>query len=268
LLRRRFDVIRPEQFEDVLREPRRRPAVLITFDDGYRDNYDFAVPALAGEGLAAAFFIATKPLETGWGLWTSELWRLANRLPAGPLELADGAPEHLPANRAARRSALRAMTRWLSSLTDAARESALDQLARRVGVPRGEGLEESFVTPAHLSQMRDAGMTIGAHTRSHPHLDRLDPTYHSEELASSRRDLERALGHPVTWFAYPNPGGAAPALESTRKSVSDARFTYAFTSHPGPIGDVDRLMVPRVGVYRGEQERLLFDLVDTLGRTS
>lgn len=266
MLRENFDVIRPQQIEDALSQESLRLPVLITFDDGYRDNHELAVPALLEQGLAAVFFIATGPLVIQRGLWTSELWRLGSRLPAGPLGLPPGAPGQMPQNGNGRRAVMRALTRWMSSCREGAREHALDHLARRAGVPRGEGLENSFLTPAHLRQMRDAGMALGAHTRSHPHLDRLDPRYHAEETKSSRRDLESLLGHPVTWFAYPNPGGHAPSLEASRTSVKDSGFTHAFTSQPRPIlAGVDRLMLPRVGVYRGEQEETLFAVADTIG---
>ena len=78
------------------------------------------------------------------------------------------------------------------------------------------------MTPAHLRRMRQAGMGIGAHTRSHPHLDRLPPELHAEEVSGSRADLEQILEEPVTDFAYPNPGGGGEALPPARASVEKA----------------------------------------------
>lgn len=262
-LARRFVVGSPDELPSLIdRGPAAPLAVLLTFDDGYRDNHDVATPLLREEGLTAAFFVTTGPLSSGRGLWISELWRLATALPAGPLALPEGAPRIVPAGESERRRWRREMTAWLSAQVAPDREAALDQLAARAGRPRGKGLECSFLEPGHLRSMRLAGMTIGAHTRSHPHLDRLDPAHHDEEVAGARRDLEAILGEPVRQMAYPNPGGGGPVGPLARAAAERAGFDAVFTSIPDPIPLApDLLRLPRLGVYAGEQERTLFDVL-------
>ena len=259
----RFVVGGPDELPALIdRGPAAPLAAILTFDDGYRDNHDVALPILREEGVPAAFFITTGPLASRRGLWISELWQLAASLPAGPLNLPENAPRIVPAGPGERRRWRRAMTVWLSAATSGAREAALDVLAARAGVARGEGLAGTFLDPGQVRAMHHAGMTIGAHTRTHPHLDRLEPSQHAEEVAGAREDLEALLGAPVRHFAYPNPGGGGPVGAVARASVERAGFSAAFTSIPDPMRLApDALRLPRLGVYAGDQERVLFDVL-------
>jgi peptidoglycan/xylan/chitin deacetylase (PgdA/CDA1 family) len=259
----RFLIGSPDELPALIgRGPTAPLAAILTFDDGYRDNHDVALPILREEGVQAAFFVTTGPLASRRGLWISELWRLSAALPPGPADLPEDAPRTVPAGPGERRAWRRAMTAWLSAAPAAAREAALDALAARAGVQRGEGLAESFLQPGQVRAMHHAGMTIGAHTRSHPHLDRLDPAEHAEEVSGARQDLEALLGAPVRHFAYPNPGGGGPVGAAARAAVERAGFSAAFTSIPDPMRVApDALRLPRLGVYAGDQERVLFDVL-------
>ncbi len=265
LLGRRFEFRTLDELEPLLDGSAAgdRPAVFVTFDDGYRDNHDVALPLLRAAGARATFYVTTGPLASGRGLWISELYRLVPRLPAGPLELdVEGGPLDVPADPAARTPVRRTLTRRLAAMTAADRERALDRMAGAAGVPRGEGLAGSFMTPDQLRALRAAGMLVGAHTRSHPHLALLEPAAHADEVAGSRRDLEAILGEPVEHFAYPNPGGGGAVPDAARTSAAAAGFRTAVTSRPGPlVPGADRLRLPRVGVYAGRQQELLFGLI-------
>ncbi len=243
----------------------RRLAIAITFDDGFRDNYTTAFPILCEFGLRASFFITTGPLISGLGLWISELWRIMPQLSEGqmlPPKLLPG-EEQVPPPGAEREQLRRRITRRFAGLTAPCREAFLDDLARLAGIPRGEGLSESFVTPEQIRQMRAAGMLIGAHSRSHPHLDHLAVEHHAEEVDASRDDLAKILGEPIRHFAYPNPSGGGRFAELAVASIRRADFVTALTSSPGPINEKTTLLrLPRLGVYAGAQEKLLFALLD------
>jgi peptidoglycan/xylan/chitin deacetylase (PgdA/CDA1 family) len=238
------------------------PAAAITFDDGYRDNADTALPILRELDVPATFFVTTGPLTRGHGLWVSELWRLIPRLPDGSLTVDGGEPLEIPANPARRGPLRRRLTRRFAAMTLERREAALDRLASRAGLERGAGLEASFCRPEDLRALQAGGMTVGAHTRGHPHLESLPPEDHDAEVAGSREDLERLLDAPVRHFAYPNPGGTGRFPAPVRQAVERAGFTTACTSAPAPLQPgTDLLRLPRLGVYAGAQERQLFALL-------
>lgn len=246
----------------------------ITFDDGYRDNHDVALPILREEGAVAAFYVTTDPIRSGHGLWISELFRLVRQLPAGPLGidgLALDTPgvDAVPAEASQRTPLRRALTRHMSGLRREAREALLDALASRAGVARGEGLAASFMTPEHIVALRRAGMVVGAHTRSHPHLDMLDEAHHDDEIRGSKAALEEILGEPVQDFAYPNPGAGKGVSPTARRSVERCGFETAVTSVTAPLGaDADPLRLPRIGVYAGVQEGLLFRVLGNVATTA
>ncbi len=261
-LKARFEFATLDDLQSGALPRKGRRAVVITFDDGYKDNHDVALPILQDEGARATFYVTTGPLAPGATFWISELWRLARALPPGNIDLPAGAPANVPADAPGRTAFRRAMTRFLSGVTAAAREQVLDRLAARAGLARGAGLEGAFMTPDDLRRLRDAGMTVGAHTRTHPHLNRVDAAEHEGEVNGSRRDLEDALGERVRHFAYPNPSSGGPVTEQARRSVVDAGFETAVTSFPAPLRPgADLLRLPRLGVYAGDQDRVLFGLL-------
>jgi peptidoglycan/xylan/chitin deacetylase (PgdA/CDA1 family) len=239
--------------------------VLITFDDGYIDNYETAAPILAEERARAAFYIATRPLKAGSWLWTSELWRLLPRLPVGDIAIVPDQVVTIPSDKMERQKVGRRLTVLLSAMSDEQRDGVLMELWHRCGLTRGDGLEGTFVTPQHVRDMRAAGMTIGAHTRSHPQLDLLPPEFREAELDGSRTDLEGILQEPVSHLAYPNPGGNGTIAPPVRNVAERCGFQTAVTSVTGQIApETDLLRLPRLGVYAGAQEQLLFDTLRQL----
>jgi len=271
LLADQFQVCSLDEIPELLsQEPRNgtRLSVVITFDDGYRDNYEIALPILVEEGVSATFYVTTQPLRSGQGLWFSELWRLVLRLPTKTLRLPPPtAPIRVPESRQDRYKLWQKLTVSFSSLPSVQREEILNELAACAKVVRGEGLGDSFLTVEHLREMRKAGMIIGAHTDSHPHLDRLDASYHDEEVTRSRQILESCLGEPVVHFSYPNPGGGQVVCPAAGLAVQRAGFRTAVTSTAAPISDDrDLLCLPRIGVYMGKQEQLFFYLLSQFSK--
>jgi peptidoglycan/xylan/chitin deacetylase (PgdA/CDA1 family) len=260
ILKRRFQFVPMDEI------PRRAtggtnaaPCVAITFDDGYRDNHDVALPILLEEGAVATFYVTSRPVEEGRYFWISELRRLVPRLPHGLISAPDIGAIQVPVAGADRTVLRRDLTQRLSALPERAREKVIDAFATACGVPRGEGLDGTFVRPEHLLAFRRAGMAIGGHTQTHPHLDRLELEYVASEIRDGKRDLETILGETLDHFAYPNPGGGGRNEASVRAALKDAGYRTAVTSNPGPLSrTVDPLGLPRLGVYAGDQERTLF----------
>jgi peptidoglycan/xylan/chitin deacetylase (PgdA/CDA1 family) len=195
-------------------------ALAITFDDGYADNHDLAMPILRRHGLCATFFIATGYLDGGcmWNDIVIEAVR-RTRLPAldlgalhrpglGRLELGDDA---------LRRKAVSAILDAIKYLPNEARVAAAETVAERAQVvPR----RDLMMQPAQVAAMAAAGMQIGAHTVSHPILARLDDAQAERELAQSKDELQSLLARPVTLFAYPN---GKPGQDYGRRDVTLAR---------------------------------------------
>jgi peptidoglycan/xylan/chitin deacetylase (PgdA/CDA1 family) len=107
--------------------------------------------------------------------------------------------------------------------------------------------EPGFVSAAQVRELDAAGMDIGAHTRDHVDLPGLASVQLDDEVAGSRRDLERLLGHPVAAFAYPAGRFDAAAIEAVRR----ARFALAVTTQPGSEeSSLHPFELPRIRVGR------------------
>lgn len=260
VLKRRFQIV---PMHEILRRATGgvggAPCVAITFDDGYLDNHDVALPILIEEGAVATFYVTSRPVEQGRYFWISELRRLVPRLPGGSIAAPGIGEIEVPAAGADRTLLRRDLTQRLSALPERAREKVIDAFATACRVPRGEGLDGTFLRPEHLLAFRRAGMTVGGHTRTHPHLDRLEMEYVASEIRDGKGDLEKILGETLDHFAYPNPGGGGRNESSVRAALHDAGYRTAVTSNPEPLSrNADPLGLPRLGVYAGDQERTLF----------
>lgn len=108
---------------------------------------------------------------------------------------------------------------------------------------------QGYLSAGQILEMDRAGMEIDAHTRTHVDLTTLSPDRLTAEVAGSKDDLERLLGHEVSGFCYP----AGRFTDAVVKAVAAAGYRDATTTELGltaPGADVLRL--PRVRVFRGE----------------
>jgi peptidoglycan/xylan/chitin deacetylase (PgdA/CDA1 family) len=101
---------------------------------------------------------------------------------------------------------------------------------------RISGPDTSFFTWGQLKRLERLGVEIGSHTVSHPDLTILPASQALAELHTSRRVLEKHLGHPVQWLAYPAGAENASVVELARR----AGYVLAVTTNPGTDQDAAR----------------------------
>lgn len=176
-------------------------AAAITFDDGYADNAAIVAPMLARLRLTATFFIATGFLDGG-RMWNDTVIESIRMYPDGVLDLeALGCGIWPCSDVASRVAAIDGLLNALKYLPQAVRQSKVDAIAHAVGLPARSNL---MMTRQEVREVRRYGMSIGAHTVSHPILTTLGPEAARAEIAESRLDLEETLGERIKLFAYPN----------------------------------------------------------------
>jgi peptidoglycan/xylan/chitin deacetylase (PgdA/CDA1 family) len=178
-----------------------RGALCITFDDGYADNYDVALPVLLRHGLAATFFVATDFLDGGC-MFNDVVIEALRRARSAHLDLDDlGLGRHPLGSDGQRVGAIdRILARLKYFEPERRRRVALD-IAKRAGsrVP-----SDLMMTSAQVRALHAAGMEIGAHTVTHPILAEIPLERARHEMEASRARLEQITGAPVRLFAYPN----------------------------------------------------------------
>ena len=176
-------------------------AASITFDDGYADNHQGALPILQRHGLRATFFIATGFLDGGL-MWNDSLIASVRACKLPLLDLTSlGLGRHTLATLEERRSAVAALIAKIKYRSMAQRVSLTEHIARlaRVALPH-----DLMLTSLEVKALRQADMQIGAHTVSHPILARLPAATAQQEIAGSKLFLEQLLSERVSLFAYPN----------------------------------------------------------------
>src|SRR5206468_10385466 len=133
----------------------------------------------------------------------------------------------------------------LKAVPNPARLPALDPLipALHPGAPEPKRLMPSW---DEVGALRGLGFSIGAHTVTHPILSRLAPAQAWEEIQGSKAAIEKALGEPVSAFAYPN-GGVGDYNDTVKELVHAAGFSCAVTTRRG-LNDSD---TPALELRRG-----------------
>jgi peptidoglycan/xylan/chitin deacetylase (PgdA/CDA1 family) len=118
-----------------------------------------------------------------------------------------------------------------------------------------------MMTWAHVRELSRNGMTIGAHTVSHPNLPNTPSREATAEIAGSRDMIAAAIGAPAVHFSYPNGRGSAHVTEEIRTLVQRLGFRSAVTSVPGCVRTgADPWALRRVGVYNRHRHMPSFSL--------
>lgn len=258
-----FNVLSPEDAVARLQRgdlPAR--ALTITFDDGYADNAEVALPILLRHRLNAAFFIATDFLDGG-AMWNDAL-ALAVR--ACKLEVLDLAELGLGVHRLdSQVAAGRVIGRLLSQVKYQPRAQR-DETVRAIREKCRVGATPALMMRTdQVRALRAAGMTIGGHTCSHPILASISLPEAQREIEEGKARLEAILGERIRLFAYPN---GKPGKDYSREHVDLVRragFEAAFSTGWG-VSDVgaDLFQLPRFTPWDRGPHGFVFRLIRNL----
>jgi peptidoglycan/xylan/chitin deacetylase (PgdA/CDA1 family) len=218
-------------------------AACITFDDGYADNAEVALPILQRYKLPATFFIATGFLNGG-RMWNDSVIEMVRRAPDGTLDFERfGLGTHPVTSIAQRQAAIKALIGQLKYLPMAERLDRVNALVDSVGVDLPTDL---MMTTAQVRQLRDAGMGIGAHTVNHPILASIELETARAEILHGKQALEQMLGESVALFAYPNGKPDADYRAEHVALVKELGFEGAVSTAWGACpGTPDVFQLPR-----------------------
>jgi peptidoglycan/xylan/chitin deacetylase (PgdA/CDA1 family) len=225
-------------------EPPHRPRVALTFDDGWKDNFEIAFPLSRGYQAPFTVFLCPQMIDGQDGFWTSKvntLWWTAHE--AGKLDLvhtlcgggengsAAALIESLKHTHPKERKAF--IARLQAALAPYTRETAPNQ--------------DRLMTWADVKEMANAGIAFGSHTNTHPILTDISDRDAAQEMTESKSAIEAQL-NTCPWFAYPNGDWS----QSVRDLAARAGYQVAFANSPG-IWETgtDRFSVPRINLWEG-----------------
>ena len=202
-------------------------SVLITFDDGYRDNFDLAYPILRRHGAPAIFFVPTNMIESRRLGWV-DLIAYFLKATAKTSITVDGQQYDLRGDGRAR--AIMIFHGMKRTRPAAETSDLLDRLAEASAVepPSPEQQSAELMTWDQLREASAGVVTVGSHTHTHQVLATLDPKDQRDDLDRSRQMIEAELGHAPRTLAYP-VGGYRHFNADTRREAQGSGFEMGFS---------------------------------------
>lgn len=186
---------------------------VITFDDGWLDNYVHAYPLMRAHGVPATIFLPTNLIGTDKWLWWDRLGYLFNRESRSHSEPSIGT--------------LDSAIERAKGIPDDLREKLVDDLAELMGVTFPS--TRRFINWDEAHEMSDHGIEFGSHTASHPILTALEPAALERELRQPLEALDMQGVNRVPVLCYPNGDYSTAVVAAARR----AGYVAAVTTTPG-----------------------------------
>ena len=227
--KKEFNVISLNDLEELIAsgKPITDRLALITFDDGYQDNYSIALPILQDAGISATFFITTGLVGRDCLSWWDEFaWHVRRRV-GGTIEL-EAWRESYKITGADIRQDVRNVLNLVKS-TPVLVELQIEELRGKYGHVDRSAIEQcALMNWEQVRTLAAAGMSIGAHSHSHEQFSNLTALQLQSELETSKRILEDKLGIEIRSLSYP-VGGASSFDATMFDMISDCGYALAFS---------------------------------------
>lgn len=238
-------------------------SVILTFDDGYRDNLTVALPLLEKYSVPATIFITTGFIETKHLPWWYEYEQLVSTAKA--LEFSWNGNRyswHLntPENRY---TAMTAIGSMLGQVSSREQSLLLDVIREQSNVQ--ELKNEEFLSWDEIKFLsKHPLIEIGAHTHSHPVLNTLSTEDLSHELQHAREILTNIISKPIDFFTYPYGSRVQvgirefdAAYRAGYKAALTSRYGHLFGSHRDRMLTLPRLHIDYTDSLFNFQQKLL-----------
>lgn len=236
--------------------------LILTFDDGYRDNYTTVWPILKERGLSATFFIATAYPDAGRLYWWDRVALLLGRCEIEPVQIGPIGLSLRPiTDPAGARSAILKALKCTKGLDPDTLCRWLERAAK-VHLSAEEEREiarSSTMGWAEIEELASAGMQIESHSHEHRVLETMEEDQMERDLRQSKELLTRHVRKEPFAMAYPT--GRTPG-DKLKGVVRRLGFSCAFTNKTGigRGGSLDRFEVPRLAMDR-ELDQQMFQAI-------
>jgi peptidoglycan/xylan/chitin deacetylase (PgdA/CDA1 family) len=256
-LKRRFELVHLDEWLQRAKQGAILPrlACAITFDDGWRDNYEFALPALIKHGAPATIFLVSSYVGTRYLFWPNRLMALLRQSFSEPGSVSF--PE--PLRRLAEPVLAQAMSRGelTAADTDAVVQGAkrwmeeeIRSLVETAAASCGESRDGTEILDrGQVMKMAATGLVrFGSHTATHFRLGgRVSAEALEREIVGSQRALYELCGQAINLFCYPNGDTSPEAIDLVRR-----HYLGAVTTRRGWHGaSDDPYLIRRIGVHEG-----------------
>lgn len=246
MLSQRFQFVSTDQVVRAIQgdEPLPPRAVLITFDDAYAGFQDYAWPILKRYRAPVILFVPTSfpdhPERRFW--WDQIHWSISTTTKSSLQTTANVLPLQTKSQRA------KAASIVMAEIKSLPHDQAMAYVAHVQDELQVAAVPNNILSWRELQQLAADGVTLGAHTHTHPMLNRISLEAARKEVVRSRNEIEQHTGIRVNTFAYPAGG----YREELAQMLAEESFDLAFTTERGlnVIGACNPLLLQRINVGR------------------
>ncbi|WP_164084656.1 polysaccharide deacetylase family protein [Alteromonas flava] len=246
-----FELVDVAQLAEIVQAPQvSKRYAIITFDDGYLDNYTLAYPAMKQAAVKGVFFLPTSLISGTEIPWWDEMAYIL-RSNVGQSVTFPGEDVAVPISQATLDKDIRSFIYRAKRLENYTAQQVLEHLRAQfpnVDSKSKAAEQQLFMNWKQVKQLADDGMEIGSHTINHHILSRLSEDEQRYEIAESKAIIERELNNSVKVIAY--PVGRHHCFDDTTKAiVQQSGYALAFNNEPhfnvAPIDpfDINRFSV-------------------------
>ena len=228
-LKKHFRIVSLEELTAIIEsnKPVTEKLALITFDDGYADNYHLAYPILKSLQLSATFFITTSLVDSDITPWWDEIaWHVKHC--AGKSICLNDWSQAIKIDKLVSKQNIRSVLQRVKS-TPAAIDSQLQQLKEISKSPiPDENKKNMFISWQQLIEMSENNMSIGTHSHTHKVFTCLTEDELNFELEESKRLIELNLAKSIDSLSYP-VGSSSTYSHTMFDAISSKGYKLAFS---------------------------------------
>jgi len=238
--------------------------LIITFDDGYIDNYQIAYPMLREFGLTATMFVTAGFIGENRVFWWDKIAYIIKKTEIrsfhieSPLEISIDINDFPDRQECAGK-----MIKKAKELSDRQKEHLIEQLSEQLEVSPPEGDLNYVMSWDQLREMNGEGIEIGAHSVNHPIISNVDQSRLKKEVRDSRQRIEEKIGAEVITFGSPGRGimdsrERERFTSALREEIRNSGYDFSTMYRWGLVyeSSFDRYGIERIGIETHDTGRV------------
>lgn len=242
--------------------------LLITFDDGFLDNYLNAVPILEKYGCTATFFIIGNAVDASGDVILHRLYYAIDKLKQKVSKIkTDNYGEVVcdVSSKAGKLTSIKDLRKAMATMKPEEKISFLNEIEKYSSVRFPEEYKNIYMSDNHLMDIIKRGFKVGGHTMSHPNLKLLSKTDIQEEVTEMIKILKKYDISNTQVFAYPY-GQKNNFNDEAKACIKEANYSCAMTTIEGlNYSKTDQYELKRIEVGNISNYELLTHTLGLVG---